>query len=387
MQIVNEEYLRLAREKAGGVNEAALDSLVYWNNPFALKHWTMNVIELLLIAGAVMALLHALRVLREQRDASNLCLWFACVVYLLVTEVPLYFPHLLGLDIGLVFMHNEFTLGILYNQTPLYIVALYPALIYPSYVLVQNSGVFQQRYGLLLGAVCVGFIHHCFYEIFDHLGPQFVWWVWNYDNPMVSLSLASVPFSSIVVFSLTPPIVATLLCRLILVPWMLRCQKREQSPGWLVPLLLTLMVGVLIPVLNGLLPTSGMREWVRDDGLARTIYLAVVGLAALLALRTAMRLPASGASTLARYPANYLAAFLGIFLLLWLYALPDFFAGEGGESPRGTPLGSVPYVLGCFFGAAFLLYRFAGRPGVVMRNAVPASDGNEGRTVATDAGT
>ena len=34
--MVSEAYLQLAREKAGGINEAALDSLVYWNNPFAL---------------------------------------------------------------------------------------------------------------------------------------------------------------------------------------------------------------------------------------------------------------------------------------------------------------------------------------------------------------
>ncbi|TGD70409.1 hypothetical protein E4634_21100, partial [Mangrovimicrobium sediminis] len=162
MSIVSEEYLELARRGAGGVNEAALETLVYWNNPLAL-------------------------------------------VYLLVTEVPLYFPHLLGLDIGLVFMHNEFSAGILYNQTPLYIVALYPALIYPCYVLARDSGLFERRFGLLSGAVCVGFAHHCFYEVFDNFGPQYAWWVWNFDNPLVSLRLAAVPFASIVVFSLTPP--------------------------------------------------------------------------------------------------------------------------------------------------------------------------------------
>ena len=35
------------------------------------------------------------------------------------------------------------------------------------------------KYGVLLGAVCVGFVHHAFYEIFDQLGPQLRWWEWT----------------------------------------------------------------------------------------------------------------------------------------------------------------------------------------------------------------
>src|SRR5262245_18210616 len=129
MSIVSEDYVRLANEKMGGFNDSAVDSLVYWNNPFALKHWTMNVVEVLLIVGAVMAFLHARQVWRQRADPTNLSLFWASIVYLYVTEVPLYFPHLLGLDVGLVFMHNEFSAGILFNQTPLYIIALYLALL------------------------------------------------------------------------------------------------------------------------------------------------------------------------------------------------------------------------------------------------------------------
>jgi Cytochrome P450 len=33
-------------------------------------------------------------------------------------------------------------------------------------------------------AICVGFVHHCFYEVFDQLGPQLRWWAWNTDNPL-----------------------------------------------------------------------------------------------------------------------------------------------------------------------------------------------------------
>lgn len=43
-----------------------------------------------------------------------------------------------------------------------------------AFEIVRTLGVFR-RYGTLVGAVCVGFVHHAFYEIFDHL-VQLRWW-------------------------------------------------------------------------------------------------------------------------------------------------------------------------------------------------------------------
>ena len=59
MSIHNDRYHELTEQHFGGMNEAALDQFFYANNPLALKHWTMNVVEALMIAGAVWGLLHA----------------------------------------------------------------------------------------------------------------------------------------------------------------------------------------------------------------------------------------------------------------------------------------------------------------------------------------
>ncbi len=115
-----------------------------------------------------------------RRDPSNLAVWAASVVYVLVLEPPLYFPDRFGLagSLDLIFVHNVFTVQFLQDRLPLYILSLYPALTYLAYTLVQQTGILHRR-NPLVGAACVAFVFHCFYEIFDHLGPQLQWWAWN----------------------------------------------------------------------------------------------------------------------------------------------------------------------------------------------------------------
>jgi hypothetical protein len=369
MGMVSEDYLRMANEKMGGVNDAALESLVYWNNPLALKHWTMNVVELLLIVGAVMAFMHARQVWRERSDPTNLGLFWATIVYLFVTEVPLYFPQLLGLDVGLVFMHNEFSAGILYNQTPLYIIALYPALIYPCYVLVQETGLFARKGGLWTGALCVGFLHSCFYEIFDHFGPQFTWWVWNIENPLVSNRLYSVPWTSVIVFSLTPPMVATVLVRSIVGRYVASRKRQSLHASLPIVVLLTLVTGVLIPVVNSFLPTSSIATVVTDRATATVLYAAVLVVAGVVSLLLFLRFVSAPGQVngtasrglIARYPWNFLIVYLAVFLGLWLYALPELIVAQDGITARGTPVGFLPYVIFCFLVCGLVLYRTHGR--------------------------
>lgn len=69
-----------------------------------------------------------------------------------------------------------------------------------SFEIVRILGVFR-RYGAIVGAICVGFVHHAFYEIFDHLGPQLRWWEWSVDNPLNQPMFTSVPLGSVVVFA------------------------------------------------------------------------------------------------------------------------------------------------------------------------------------------
>ena len=176
------------------------------------------------ITGAVLTLVYAIIRWRRHGDATNIALWFGAVAYLLIIEPPLYFPAAFGIAdrVDTMFAHNVFTVDFLWGRLPLYIVAIYPMMATVAFEIVRSLGVFR-RYGTLVGAVCVGFVHHAFYEIFDQLGPQLKWWAWNVDdayyrptiealqaqgvtvdklgNPAAVPTLASVPWGSVWLFA------------------------------------------------------------------------------------------------------------------------------------------------------------------------------------------
>ena len=111
-------------------------------NPFELANWTLPILEAMVIGGAVFALWWSIRRLRRDHDPVNVVIWFGTVIYLLIVEPPLYFPTVFGVDktIGAVFAHNVFTVQFMYDRLPLYIVALYPAMMTLAYEVVRSLG-------------------------------------------------------------------------------------------------------------------------------------------------------------------------------------------------------------------------------------------------------
>ena len=307
--------------------------------PWELANWTMPLLELVIIGGAVFALLHAIRRFRGG-DATNLALWCTSLVYLFVTEPPLYFPEWFGLDeiYGFIFAHNQFSVQFMWDRLPLHIVAFYPAFSQLAYELVRSLGVFRQR-GPAVGAVAVAFTCQVFYEVFDHIGPQLRWWAWNPDNEIVNQpALASVPMNSMLLFaSVSMGAMTYLVVRLT------GGRRRRLVPR-------ILLAGVLTPptmAIAGIpssLVTGNAKAWVLGVELA---LLWVAGL--WLVYRTDRDEPPS---TFARlYPPVYLAA----MAVCWLAALPAYLAAQDGVTGDGTPIGSGPYALACFAAAAGLL--------------------------------
>lgn len=147
-------------DTAGGV--AVLRS------PSSLENWTLPVLELTVIGGAVLALFYAIIRLRRHNDPTNIVVWFGAIAYLLIIEPPLYFPGPFGISehVDTMFAHNVFTVDFLWGRLPLYIIAIYPMMATVAFEIVRTLGVFR-RYGVLVGAACVGLVHHAFYEIFD----------------------------------------------------------------------------------------------------------------------------------------------------------------------------------------------------------------------------
>ncbi|WIM90017.1 hypothetical protein PT015_11665 [Candidatus Mycobacterium wuenschmannii] len=297
-------------------------ALVHLRNPLHLTNLTLPVVEFMMVTGAVLALVHAIRRLRRHGDPTNLALWFATVVYLFVIEVPLYFPNVFGIEdqLGIVFVHNVFTVDFLFDRLPLYIVALYPAVVSVAYEIVRGLGVFRDR-GIIVGAVCVGFVHHCFYEIFDQLGPQLHWWAWNTANPINHPMLTAVPMTSVFIFATLGPIVVTVL--------VLRLVQGPHRVGR------TVLAGALVPVGIAVLsiPTSlfgGPHPHTAVQAALFTVELAAVAVVALPALIGQSRNVTPEPSGLVRV---FGPLYLVVLAALWITALP--------------PTGNLPYAAGC----------------------------------------
>jgi hypothetical protein len=326
--------------------------------PWDLAHWTMPLLEALIIAGAVFALVHAVRRHRKG-DPINLALWWASLVYLLVTEPPLYFPEWFGLEkqYGFIFAHNQFTVQFMWDRLPLYIVAFYPVISQVAYELVRSLGIFRRR-GALTGSVAVAFACQVFYEVFDHLGPQLKWWAWNMDNHIVNHpAMASVPMNSMLLFaSVSMGAMTYLVVRLAGSPAADGGPRRGRSL-----VLRTLVAGVLTPptmaiagipsgFFGGSNPNTTAQAWILG------IELALIWLAGAWIVVSHLGSPDRGPNEpLSAFARFYPAAYLGGMAVFWISALPAYFAADDGTTSDGTPIGSGPYALTCFIGAGLLL--------------------------------
>ncbi|MEU0881424.1 hypothetical protein ABZ345_22660 [Lentzea sp. NPDC005914] len=291
--------------------------------PWDLANWTMPLLEVLVIAGAVFALVHAVR-RRREGDPVNLALWWASLVYLFVIEPPLYFPEWFGLDeiYGFIFAHNQFTMQFMWDRLPLYIVAFYPMISQLAYEVVRVLGIFAHR-GALAGSVAVAFVCQVFYEVFDHIGPQLKWWAWNPANAMVNQPMMGlVPMKSVLLFASVSLAAMTYLVVRLPGRW-------RWVAGLLAPL--SMMIAGFPASLFGANVTG--QAWVLGA------ELALIWVAGGWLVVTAQGLP--GTSAFARY---YPACYLGVMAVFWV-------------TTSGVPIVGLVYALACFAGAGLVLAR------------------------------
>ena len=346
----NATFDKLARS-LGDFSCQDAPAFIHLRNPLALSNWTLPVLELMMVAGAVLALWYSIRRLRRDGDPTNLALWFATVIYLFVVEIPLYFPNIFGVEgaLGVVFAHNAFTVQFLFDRLPLYIVALYPAMITLAYEIVRSLGVFRDR-GIVVGAICVGFVHHCFYEVFDQLGPQLRWWAWNTDNPLNQPMLASVPLTSVFIFATLGPIVVTVLVKLLIGR---KADKGTQFSGlsltWR-----TVAAGALVPVGVAILSLPSSLFGGNDPNTTAQAIVLSTGLVvvAMIGIPVLIRQWSRGRGATATPPNEFVRIFGPVYLVvlgvLWAAALPAYFGATDGITVDGTPVGNLLYAAACF---------------------------------------
>ncbi|MEU1994488.1 hypothetical protein ABZ511_08570 [Nocardia gamkensis] len=331
-------------EEAGGPVEV--------RNPFALENWTLPVLEVTIVLGAVLALIYAIVRLSRHGDPTNLVLWFGATAYLFIIEPPLYFPAAFGIDehVDTMFAHNLFTVEFLWGRLPLYIVAIYPFMATLAFEIVRILGVFRQH-GVLIGSACVGFVHHAFYEIFDHLGPQLRWWEWSVDNPINQPMFDSVPLPSVVVFAALWPM-SLAFC----VQWFVgRHVDQGQTFSGVQLVWRTVVIGVLASLGTGVLPIPATVFGMGSTTVRGVLYAAelvvVTVVAVLILTRRWLRLRRDGADSAAYsndFVRIYSVVYLGVMALLWVTALPDFFGAVDGRTSEGDPIGNLWYTLACF---------------------------------------
>nr|WP_225933526.1 hypothetical protein [Mycolicibacterium pallens] len=328
----------------GGFSCQHAPAFIHLRNPLELSNWTLPVLELMMVAGAVLALAHSIRRWRRDGDPTNLALWFATVVYLFVIEIPLYFPNLFGVQdqLGVVFAHNVFTVDFLFDRLPLYIIALYPAVVTLAFEIVRSLGVFRDR-GVVVGAICVGFVHHCFYEIFDQLGPQLRWWAWNTENPINHPMFASVPMTSVFIFATLGPIVVTLL-----VMWLVgRRTPTGAGLAWR-----TALAGVLVPVGLALLsiPTSLFGGDKPNTTAQVVIFVVELAIVAAIAVPVLARqwVRTRHDFTPSWFVRIFGPLYLGVLGVVWISSLGAYFSANNGITADGTPTGSMVYTVVCF---------------------------------------
>jgi hypothetical protein len=271
-------------------------------------------------------------------------------------------------QIGVVFDHNVFTVQFLYERLPLYIVALYPAVTTLSFEIVRSLGTFR-RHGLVVGAVCVGFVHHCFYEVFDQLGPQLRWWQWNTDNPLNHPFFSSVPMTSVVIFATLGPAVLTFLT-MLLVGRHVEAGRRftASSLTWR-----TLLAGALVVVGVAILslPSSVFGGDQPNTTAQAVVFAGYLVLFAIIAVPVLVRRrlrerPAAPNAFVQLFGPLY----LGVLALLWLSALPAYFGAVDGVTSDGTPTGTLSYAVGCFVIAALAVAAaWPSRIGVTLQNS------------------
>lgn len=218
--------------------------------------------------------------------------------------------------------------------------------------------------GIIVGAICVGFVHHCFYEVFDQLGPQLRWWAWNTDNKINYPMLASVPMSSVYIFATLGPIAVTVLV-MLLVGRKANNARMFTGAGlaWR-----TVAAGALVPIGVALLsiPSSlfgGDKPNVTAQAVVFSVELVIVAGVAVPVLVSQWSELLHTGDDVSRRPNEFVRLFGTVYLVvlaaLWASALPEYFAAVRGVTADGTPVGSLVYAAASFAFAALAIVSVA----------------------------
>ena len=320
-------------------NSEATQALISLNGPDALRDWSYLAIEFIILAGAVLALVHALRHRRLVGNASALLTLAGCFSYGLLIDIVSYYT-------VESFWHGEFSVMFLYNRLPLYIALFYPAFIYHACMTIRRFG-----FSPLIEGISVAFYGGLTYLIFDNLGPSLGWWIWDRSDPTTLPYLNSVPVTSYHWFFLFTGTFAVL-SRVVCTDWLAAGKSRGVVAAGFVALpFATCAIGGLLFVPYNLFAYNGMPE------LAAALHATAFALAGGVFLLHFRQPTSKRDKLLMVFPLTYLVG----HAYLYIAKFDLFFAvGADGLTPEGLAVGNLPAACLAIVASAAIL--FAAQP-------------------------
>lgn len=316
-------------------NAEALESLIYFNAPSALRDWSFLAIEAILVIGATCAVAHAFRHRREHGNPSALLTLLSCFSYGLLIDIASYYT-------VENFWHGEFSVMFLYNRLPLYIALFYPAFIYHACMTIR-----RYEFSPAVEAISVGFYGGLTYLIFDNLGPMLHWWIWDHADPTTRPYLNAVPLTSYFWFFAFTGTFA-LVSRIICWDWVAagkRCAVVAAGVA-AIPLLVCLL-GMLIFVPYNLLARNGMIPQ------AAALYAVLFALAGLVFVFHFRKPSVRRDRLLMIFPLVYVVGHLYIYIAKFeLYLAAD----ASGTTPEGLPVGNLIAVVVAMIGSLAITF-------------------------------
>lgn len=311
-------------------NAEAVESFFSLNAPMSLLDWSHGVIELIFLAGFLLTIIHAVRHRRSTGSLSAVYTMAGAFAYGLVMDIISYYT-------VESFWHGEFTVMLVYNRLPLYIVFLYPTLIYHLIMTLR-----RYDFSPIVEAVSVGFFGGLMYLIFDNMGPQAGWWIWDMTAPSNQPFISSVPLTSYGWFFLYTGAFAWL-SRKICLDWL----AENRRPGLIVAGVVTLPVTTIVlgtilfapySILAKNVPPWNIMLYRPSLGLATAVHLLSYTAAGMVFVFNFRRPYVGRDRLLMAFPLIYLTGMSYLYVAKFHLF---FSAGSEGLSPAGFAMGNL----------------------------------------------
>jgi hypothetical protein len=314
-------------------NTEATKAWISFNAPNELLDWSHLAIEALIYIGLVLSVVHAWRFYKSSGSPSALLTLLACLLYGLFMDILSYYT-------VENFWHGEFSIMLLFNKLPFYIVCLYPALIYHTIMTIR-----RYDFPKLMEAIFTGFFGGLLYMVFDNMGPMVGWWIWDTSDLTTLPYVSSVPLTSYAWFFLFTS-AFTYINSTISWDWIASGKsKLKIAMAHLIQPVLTVFVGALLFIPHNLFakssPPYDMIPWDANIEMAALIHVVLYSGAGWFFLMKWRKPKYDRDSLLMVFPFIYLTGLS--YIIIAKFTL--FFAVTSEGLSNGLAVGNLPVML------------------------------------------